>query len=260
MAATLTDEIHNPYVGNARRFNDVMAIPLRTIAMQRVLIWGLFAVIVIALVAVLVLSIRLASQPIYAFGFDRVRVRDGKSGAIVTESAVPINVQPMGVSDDNLREAAVAYWLPNFIETLFTVSNNIDDDKRNLIRGVRPFVAVESPAAKTVDEYLSTYNPVERGENQIVTVVADPIPPPRAPNVYHVTWTAQTKDLAFHVLSTQQQGATVTVAWGKPSPVFEKTDGGVIVGGNPAGMYITEIVSDRPIDPRATSAGVPTQQ
>jgi type IV secretory pathway TrbF-like protein len=245
----------DPYAGNARLYNDANAIPLRTIQMQRILILGLIGVVAALGVCLIVLTVRLGSQPIYAFGFDRVRVRDSKSGAIVTESAVPINVQPMSGPNGDMRETDVEYWLPNFVENLFTVAD-IDTDKKNLVRYVRPFVAPGSLAQQTIQDYLTTYNPVSRGETQHVVVTADPLAPPRQPNVYHVTWNARTTDLDGHQIgATQQQGATITIAWGQPAPTFERTQSGTIIGGNPPGMYVTQIVSDKPLDPRATSVG-----
>jgi hypothetical protein len=248
-------EEQNPFIGNRRQYNDVNGIPLRTIAMQRltivVLTFGL-SVLALCLVVMIVVA---QNRPIYAFGFDRIRVRDSKTNSIVTESAVPINIQPMGAANEDLHETAASYWLPIYIENLYGVISDQEQQQRVLLRYVRPFTCPGSQAVTEVTNLLKTYNPIERAQFGTVVITADPIPSPRAPNQYHVTWTAATY-AADHTLTKQQTaGALITIAWIKPEPAFIRINGQQIIGGNPVGMCVSQIFEDRASDPRAT--GVP---
>jgi type IV secretory pathway TrbF-like protein len=245
------------YEQNARRYNDVLGIPLRTIHMQRLLIMALAFVIVLIVVgmgaSIIVLTNRISNMPLYAFGYDRTQVKDGH-GQVISENAVPINIYPMDTPDQQLREANADYWLPIIVRSIFTVSS-IDTDKANLTTFVQPFIAPGSSAERTLHDYFVNYNPVIRGQQQHVNILVDPIAPPRQPNVYHVTWTAETKDTEDRLINAKQQGATIVIGWGKPNPRVERDANGTTFGGNPPGLYIEQIDSDRPLDPRAAAPG-----
>lgn len=242
-------------------YDDVTGIPRQTIAWQRLVIfvqWGLIALLAVVIV---VLGINLgyaATHPTtYAFGFDRVRDRDGK-GHVSTETVTPVNVLPLDGRDATMRKAAASYWLPIFAESLFTVKD-LDTDRIALQRFVRPFVAPGSRAATTIKDYLTNYNPLVRKDRMRVTVIADPLADPRADGSYHITWTAKTYDLSEHLVNTSRGGMIVGLRWDAPAPAYDRqSDGTVLVTGNPVGLYVTSLDPDQSLDPRAASGGVVT--
>jgi type IV secretory pathway TrbF-like protein len=247
-----------PYRGARKLYNDVMGVPLRTIAWQKALILTLAGVLFLETLAVTALTVTVVnlanSKQVVAFGFDRIRDRDSR-GRVTTEAVTQLNVLPIESKNEQLRDSIAGYWIPVVLESLFSV-NDVETDRKNIIRNVRPFIAPGSAAVATIEDYYSRYNPVVREAHERVSVYVDPVPQRNASGKYHVTWTAKTFDTEERLKSVSRGGAYITLRWDNAKPSFEKLpDGGVLVAGNPVGMYISVLEPDQSLDPHATTGG-----
>jgi hypothetical protein len=248
-SAVLPAPTVNPYADNLQRFSDVTELPRRTLSAQLAIIVALVVVVVALTVGIIVVAIQAAHPRVYAFGYDRVRTNNGH--AVVTESVTPIELVEMQQKSAVLREVNSGYYLPLFVESLFTVGD-YDADKTALVRFVKPFIAPSSQAESMITDYLSRYNPVTRSAKYHVVVQADPLPPARPTDgMYHVTWTARTFSADHRLLSTERGGALVALRWDTPHPTFTQTSDGSTIGGNPVGMYVSQLIPDRTLDPQA---------
>src|SRR5665213_1012765 len=97
----------SPYRGARKLYNDVMGVPLRTIAWQKLLIVGLTIVLLVNSVAVGILTFKVVdlanSKQVVALGFDRIRDRDSH-GRVTTDSVTAMNVLPIESKNEQLRD------------------------------------------------------------------------------------------------------------------------------------------------------------
>jgi type IV secretory pathway TrbF-like protein len=189
----------NPYVGTANAYNDSLASLLRENFILRVA--GL-----LVLATALILFWRnqvLATRPPEIYG-------------IVLGTQEHRVVEMPSIQTTDFRQAAVGYFLPLVIESLFSVSD-VDSMKRNLGEFIRPFVADNSQAASFAHDWLQRHDPIERAQRERVQVQVDPIGQPRLANEYLVGWKETTRTLEGHVLSTKHTVADVTITWVDPT-------------------------------------------
>ena len=199
----------------------------------------------IALAAALIFVHSIPAQ-IGVMGFER-------NGRNVTA----YGVTPITMADSKTHDVIASYYIPLILESLFTVSSDVDADKRNLQRFVRPFIKAGSPGENTIAGYLTQYDPVLRGQAEKVEIRVNPMPvdQPHKLNEYNISWIAVTK--AGQRTASAVYTATVRVEWGTPAPNFERTADGLTLGGNPVGLYISDLNVNQSLDPRRSATGTP---
>lgn len=242
-ATPAAPEVQNLYEGSIRLYNDGFVGGLRreNALLKTLLLGAGFAVVVLAIALAYIHSV---PAQIGVMNFDR-------NGRSVTA----YGVTPITMADSKMHDVIASYYIPLILESLFTVSSDVDADKRNLQRFVRPFVKSGSPAENTLASYLTQYDPVLRGQSEKVEIQVNPMPvdQPHKLNEYNVSWTAVTK--AGARTTSAVYTATVHVEWGNPQPDFQRTSDGLSLGGNPAGIYVADLNVNQSLDPRRTPTG-----
>jgi type IV secretory pathway TrbF-like protein len=242
-ATPTAPEVPNPYEGSIRLYNDgdVGGLRRENALLKTLLLGAGFAVVVLALALAYIHSV---PAQIGVMNFDR----DGRN-------VTAYGVTPITMADSKTHDVIASYYIPLVLESLFNVSSDVDADKRNLQRFVRPFIKSGSPAENTIGGYLAQYDPVLRGQSEKVEIQVNPMPvdQPHKLNEYNVSWTAVTKAGARSTSGVYT--ATVRVEWGTPQPDFQRTSDGLTLGGNPVGIYITDLNVNQSLDPRRTATG-----